>query len=78
MKHSKSLLKGSLALVAIAVLLFNLTISKGTGKDASKNLKLSNISMLQASAGEYACSMATQACCSYPGMQSNGVLSYTY
>ena len=76
MKKTKNLLMGLLAVMAVVMLFLNLSAGQGKTKSYSESVKLKNISVIQASAGEYSCDQKNQNCCSYPGMSSNGALSY--
>ncbi len=63
-------------IVIMGLMIFNFSFL-GNGQQ-NGNFSLKNMKILQASAGEYNCDLSTPNCCSYPNMESNGVLSYTY
>jgi hypothetical protein len=72
----KKVLCFSLFALAACLIAFNVTIKKQQPL-GFKPITLLNIQAIQASAGEWKCDQSNTACCSYPGMNSNGVLSYT-
>jgi len=79
MKKTKNFLKISGAVLAATILMVNLSVSKQKETGTSTfNYKIKNLSLLQASAAEWSCDHKTSSCCTYPGMNSDGVLSYSY
>jgi len=66
-------------LTTLAVGFLALNYHASSPKSGESVLRLNNIQALQAAAelGTYKCDQSNPNCCSYPGMDSNGVLSYT-
>jgi len=72
----KNTLKALFALVAVGGLIFNLSFTKTSKSASSSNVKLNNIAMVQATAGEWNCDGSNTNCCTYTGFTGSGVLSY--
>jgi hypothetical protein len=68
----------SLSLGVCAIAFLGLNYSAKSTRQGKNSLLSSNIHALQAVAddGTYNCDQTNPNCCSYPGMNSNGVLSY--
>lgn len=75
-KHTKFLFG-----FAIAIVIASLNVYHSNADNSKINvsaLELSNLKTLQVSAGEWNCSKTNETCCTSPGEDAYGILSYSY